>query len=344
MVYKSLSELKNRNKNFLRKSSFEASEIKEERKTSIRKLIRNTLLIAASVSMLFFINFSNNANYSNILSAPSISMQQKSKEKFVKFQPLLSSNWSGYVAASSFKNPKPIVESVTGEWKVTNIQYKKHARLNYLLEISPNNTHLLSFRPPNGNGIWIGIGGQFKGDNTLIQTGISSYYSHKLHSIVNYAWYEILPHNAKIIKFNIKPGDEIYAKIKLLNNAQNKWEIKLSNLTENKSFEKIVNYKSSMLSAEWIIERPLAQETITVELPIGNHKTDIPIPINIVSKLDNFGLLKFKSVIARINSTTEPIGLLHHEKIDMYSSKNKLLAAPSKINEYGSGFKIKDTS
>ena len=94
-----------------------------------------------------------------------------------------------------------------------------------------------------------------------------------------------------------------------------------------------------MLSAEWIIERPIFQEILTIAVP--GIKKDITIPIFILSKLDNFKTFQFKSVIARINSITDPLALLNHEQIKMYNKNNKIIVAPSKINEYGLGFKLK---
>ncbi len=276
-----------------------------------------------------------NVNYSkNLIPPQAITQNIKNSTKNI------SINWAGYIAASSFTNPKPVTESIIGEWKVPSIQYKKPKNLNYLLITPSGNISLISFRSPLADNIWIGIGGQFKNDKTLIQTGTSSHYSKKHQKFITVAWYELLPDNQKtIINFKVKPGDEIYAKIKLLNKKQSRWEIKLDNLTENESFKKIVNYNSSMLSAEWIIERPIFQEILTIAVP--GIKKDITIPIFILSKLDNFKTFQFKSVIARINSITDPLALLNHEQIKMYNKNNKIIVAPSKINEYGLGFKLK---
>lgn len=331
---KDIKKSNQNNTDFLRTSNQKEQISQIKPKPNIKKFIRNTILVTASALMLYASPLLSNANYSkNLISKQAITQNIKNSTKKT------SINWAGYIAASSFTHPKPNVKSIIGEWKVPNIQYKKPKNLNYLLIMPSGNISLLSFRPPIADNIWIGIGGQFKKDKTLIQTGTSSYYSQKLHHEITIAWYELLPDNQKtIINFKVKFGDEIYAKIKLLNKNQNKWEIKLYNLTENESFKKIVNYNSSMLSAEWIVERPQFQEILTIVIP-GINK-DVTIPITTISKLNNFKTFQFKSDIARINSITEPLALLNHEQIKM-RNKNKIIVAPSKINEYGLGFKLK---
>ncbi len=236
-----------------------------------------------------------------------------------------------------------MLKVVIGEWKVPNIQYKKS---NHSLKIFFNKSHPLFFMLSSDNSIWVGIGGgQYKKDNTLIQAGISSYYSYKYHSIVNKAWYELIPNNEQYIpNFHVKTGDEIYAKIILLNKKQNKWEIKLDNLTENESFKKILMYKSSMLSAEWIIECPLEHKVIKTNISIGNQKQKLFVLVNVISQLDNFKSFEFKSVMAKINSVIKPIGFLHYEKIIAIVNNNKIMVLPSKISTDKLSFKIKEVN
>lgn len=265
------------NADFLRK---EQHKNKEMKKLNIKKALKTAAIIAASSLMLYF---SMPHNYNN---------KTKSFKLF---------NWSGYIAASSFTNPMPIISGVSGEWRISKI----------------NNS--------DSKGVvldWIGIGGihikKFNNDKTLIQTGTESYYSEKHQKFITAAWYELLPHSLKQIKnFNIKTKDKIVAEIKLINKPAEEWEIELKDINQNELFKKFVHYKSSMLSAEWVAERP---EIIGFIYPYLAH----------------FNKIKFIYDSAKINSITSPLGMLHYKKIDMINSKGQVLAHPSKLKNNSS--------
>ena len=46
------------------------------------------------------------------------------------------------------------------------------------------------------------------------------------------------------------------ASITLVNATFNQWAINITDTTADQSFQTTVNYTSSQLSAEWIVERP----------------------------------------------------------------------------------------
>ena len=64
-----------------------------------------------------------------------------------------SSNWGGYVAATSLTAPAAAVTAVYGSWTVQTVQ---------------------SSRLATYSAQWVGIGGYFSSDHSLIQTGTSS--------------------------------------------------------------------------------------------------------------------------------------------------------------------------
>ncbi|EZQ11705.1 hypothetical protein CM19_00460 [Candidatus Acidianus copahuensis] len=129
---------------------------------------------------------------------------------------------------------------------------------------------------------WIGIGGFFSRDNSLIKTGTLSYsdYGKTYYS----AWYGLLPASSTITNFNAKPSDITQAEIfvvKIINSTTQELNITLNDLTEHEHFSILVNYSSSLLSAEWIEERPevnghlstLANFNISY---YGNYYTGVP--------------------------------------------------------------------
>lgn len=260
------------NADFLRK---EQHKNKKERKSWVKKILKTAVIIAASSLMLYF----------------PIPQNYKNNTKSLK-----TLNWSGYVAASSFSNPRPVVSGIRGEWKIPCINHSDSKGI--VLD-------------------WIGIGGihikKFNNDETLIQTGTESYYSKKHQKVITTAWYELLPHSLKPIEnFNVKTNDKIVAEIKLINKPAQEWEIELKDINQNELFKKFVHYKSSMLSAEWIAERP---EIMWFIYPYLAH----------------FNRIKFTYDSAKINSIASPLGVLDYKKIYMINSKNQIIAQPSKL-------------
>ncbi len=100
---------------------------------------------------------------------------------------------------------------------------------------------------------WVGIGGQF--DESLIQAGTEH---DSVGGVANYScWYELLPQDSvNIDAVTVRPGDIITVTIRLLDPQTRLWSIELMDKTNGQSFSETVTYNSSMLSAEWIVERP----------------------------------------------------------------------------------------
>ena len=81
------------------------------------------------------------------------------------------SNWASYIVASDHQNPQPVTTGISAEWTVP--------------EVSPSSQN------DTFSAIWIGIGGLFSGDGTLIQVGSEQ---DSIAGVSDYfVWYELLP-------------------------------------------------------------------------------------------------------------------------------------------------------
>ena len=186
-------------------------------------------------------------------------------------EPVRVSQWSGYIAASDFQNRSPLVSSVSASWTVP--------------EIKPSENDTFS-------GVWVGIGGY--GEETLIQTGTEQEYINGKRSY--YAWYELLPdYLVRIHNLHVRAGDTIIASISLINVNASEWLIEISDTTRDEHFEKVVVYNSSMLSAEWIVERPKVNGEVSTLADFGNVTfTDCRATVNGVSgSIGNFSYAQF---------------------------------------------------
>ncbi|WP_084272363.1 G1 family glutamic endopeptidase [Picrophilus oshimae] len=212
-----------------------------------------------------------------------------------------SSNWAGYVVATGFGSPKPEVTGVSGSWIVQNVNTS--CSCTYSAQ-------------------WVGIGGFFNGDSSLIQAGTTSQYDCGASFS---AWYEILPAAETPINMTVYPGNIINVHI-FLAKSPDLWYIYLNDTSENERFFKEVYYNSSMLSAEWIEERP----EINGQL----------------SCLSDFGTAYYggyytglsMSDYATVNGQTAPISSFQYENITMVSNSG-IIAEPGNIINNGS-FKV----
>ncbi len=210
--------------------------------------------------------------------------------------PLRVSQWSGYMVAPDVQDQSPLVTGVSASWTVPQV------------EPSENNTFL---------GVWVGIGGY--GEDTLIQTGTEQECIDGRVSY--YAWYELLPaHLVRIPGLHVRPGDLITASVSLVSHDANTWSIKINDITRSEQFKKVVVYNSSMRSAEWILERPLVNDSI--------------------STLATFGNATFTDCKATINGVTGTIGNFSYSQLIMHEDGDTPLVSVSSLNELGSGFTV----
>ena len=191
------------------------------------------------------------------------------------------SNWAGYIVASDSQNPQSIVTNVSASWIVPTVV--------------PSTT------TDSYSAIWIGIGGFFDLDTTLIQTGTEqdSIGGQPFYS----AWYELLP-QVSITIGPVSPGDQIYASIQLVNASTNTWQIYMQDQTSNQTFQSNFNYADSRLSAEWIVERPVIESGRTPRL----------------SALTNIGRVALNSCLATVGTQTGGINAFPSFQSVMYAT------------------------
>jgi hypothetical protein len=205
------------------------------------------------------------------------------------------SQWSGYIVASDIQNRSPVVSSVSASWTVPEVKP------------SENNTF---------SGVWVGIGGY--GEETLIQTGTEQEYING--KLVYYAWYELLPdYLVRIPRLHVQPDDTITASISLINENTSTWSIEISDVTRREHFKKVVVYNSSRLSAEWLVERPKVNGTI--------------------STLADFGNVTFTECEATVDGITGAIGNFSYAQLVMHDEDSSLVSV-SPLNDDGSGFTV----
>ncbi len=203
--------------------------------------------------------------------------------------------WSGYIVASDIQNRSATVSRVSASWAVPKINSSGDDTLS---------------------GVWVGIGGY--GEETLIQTGtVHGYINGKL---VYYAWYELLPdYLVRILSLHVRQDDIITASISLLDENTSTWSIEISDVTQGEQFKKVVVYNSSRLTAEWIIERPKVNRTI--------------------STLADFGNITFTKCKATVDGVTGSIGNFSYAQLVMYNEETPLVSVSSLSNDE-SGFTV----
>lgn len=223
-----------------------------------------------------------------------------------------SYNWAGYVVATSqaaLDNPDtasyeslaaPIVTEAHGSWIV---QAVNGSGTNYSAQ-------------------WVGIGGYFGNDSTLIQTGTSSDTSSNKASYN--AWYELLPSTEVAINMTVAPGDNMNASIVCLAscaNATQTWRITLTDTSTGQYFTKVVSYSSKMLTAEWIDERPEICRGPKCSL------TSLAYFNQAYYGLDYSGIAGTE--YATFNALPEALASVPYESVTMFNANGAALATPS---------------
>jgi hypothetical protein len=211
---------------------------------------------------------------------------------------LTSSDWSGYVVATDVNNPQPLVTRIEASWTVPRVGVSIRASFS---------------------ATWIGIGGQF--DGTLIQTGTEQ---DSINGVGTYsAWYELLPNDeVTIASLSVSAGDRITASISLSDPTANTWLIEIHDFTGatgEQSFQNSFVYVSSMLSAEWIVERPRVN--------------------NVLRNLADFSELTFTGCAATVGGKVVTVSSLPSIQVTMYN-QNTELASVSPLASNGSSFTV----
>jgi hypothetical protein len=203
-----------------------------------------------------------------------------------------SVNWSGYVAQSG------TYTSVSGTWIVPSIS---NPSVN------------------SADATWVGIGGVKSRD--LIQAGTELVPTNTGGEEYR-AWYELLPGNSQAIPLAVSPGDSV--SVSITQDGGDEWLISFNDNTTGKSYQTSVTYNSSLSSAEWIEELPVA-----IDSPLS---------------LDNFGTINFTSGFAIQNGTSVTIAQSAAKPLHMQNNTGQTVATPSAIGSDGESFAIARTS
>lgn len=209
---------------------------------------------------------------------------------------LTSFDWAGYCVASDLNSPQPSVTKINASWTVPTVNILTGGSFS---------------------AAWIGVGGQF--DDTLIQAGTEQDSTNGRGTYS--AWYELLPNTAvSIDSLSVSPGDNITASISVLDLTTNTWSIEIHDVTKVQSFQKSVTYVSSMLSADWIVERPTVN--------------------NRVRTLADFGEITFVGCTATIGGKVGTVGSFPSIQVTMYDRQNTELVSISALASTGSSFTV----
>ena len=160
---------------------------------------------------------------------------------------------------------------------------------------------------------WVGIGGVSSRD--LIQAGTQAIVQ---DGAVTYeAWYELLPDYQQRVPLEVSAGDRVSVSIREISDGL--WRISFTNTTTGKSYSTDVPYDSSLSSAEWIEERPVAVG--------GRFASYVP--------LDNFGSITFENAYAIDNGANVSIAAAGGTSIRMVTDTGGALASPSALSSNG---------
>ena len=110
------------------------------------------------------------------------------------------------------------------------------------------------------------------------------------------------------------------ASISLVNSASNTWLIELEDITAGERFSQEFVYNSSMLSAEWIVERPSVDSTLSI--------------------LADFGSLTFTDAQATSSTGAGVISSFPFSQVIMYDRQNRQLVTVSSLTSKGSSFTV----
>jgi hypothetical protein len=185
---------------------------------------------------------------------------------------MVSSNWSGYVDTSSTQ-----FTGASAQWVVPTVQPSQGS---------------------TDSSTWVGVDGDENPD--LIQTGTATDTFN--NTATYFAWFEILPAPATPV-MSVNAGDSITASVEETTTA-GKWEIKISDTTQNNTFDETVSYSGPGTSAEWIEEAPT----------VGNG----------IATLSNFGTAHFSNIA----ETTMNSSAVTQSAIEMVDNTGKVIAVP----------------
>lgn len=162
---------------------------------------------------------------------------------------------------------------------------------------------------------WVGIGGV--ATNDLIQAGTEAIPDSN-GSLAYEAWYETLPQDSVTVPLSISAGDSVSVSITEV--STDLWQIAFDDATTGKTYTTDVRYDSSQSSADWIEE--------------------MPVEVNGVVSLDNFGEVNFTSGYAIQNGQVVTIASSGAKALTMDNAEGQPTATPSTLGATGSSFSV----
>jgi hypothetical protein len=204
-----------------------------------------------------------------------------------------SRNWAGYAATAGSYT------AVSGTWTVP--------------EFAPDS-------PVGSDATWVGIGGVRGKD--LVQAGTQETVSSRGRTEYQ-AWVETLPQPSRTVPLPIRAGDSISVSIEQSANEQ--WQITFTNNTSGKPYQVTVQYKSSLSSAEWVVEAPSARRGRLLPL-------------------DTFGAITFSRASAVKDGRTVTVAEAGGHPITMIGRVGEALASPSGLGQDGGSFSVLESA
>jgi len=153
-------------------------------------------------------------------------------------QTVESPNWSGYIVT-----PGTYTE-VSGTFTVPSLS---------------------SYVPNSATTEWVGIDGFPSGNDSLIQAGVDEIPVDSTHFAVQ-PWWEILPApQTNITSMTVGVGDSMTVTIQQLSASE--WSITVKDDTNGESFVTDQTYDGPLTSAEWIVEAPTQNNSVSPLAP-----------------------------------------------------------------------------
>lgn len=170
-----------------------------------------------------------------------------------------------------------------------------------------------NLRSPGAVSSWVGIGGWRSRD--LIQAGVDATVG---RGEVSYeVWWEALPAASREVALRASPGDWLHVDIREV--AADTWQVSIVNGAQQ--WHRIVRYRSSHSSAEWIAEQPFT--STGRQLPLARGVT-----------------LPFQNGAATVYSGAATIAQLGPTRTILVSRGGAVQADPSPLGPDGASFSV----
>jgi hypothetical protein len=209
-----------------------------------------------------------------------------------------SGNWSGYAVSGHGRT----FSDVTGSWTQPAVSCREH--------------------PSSSSSFWVGLGG-FAPDATGVEQVGTSADCESGHPVY-YAWYELAPRAAVVVKLDVAPGDRLAGEVSVTGGTVSLWLIDVTSGGAFGTTKQLAHPDIS--SAEWIAEAPSACAAHCRVLPLAN-----------------FGATTFTSTSATSGAHTGTIGdaAWTASSIELTTRRaGPVTVTPSHLSTDGSSFTV----